>query len=361
MTVEVAPASRHEVAEFVTIVGSLIGEATVDVVPRLAGRLETVNVRMGDRVTKGQIVAKMDDRDIREQVSQAEANLEVNRATIRTRESDLKSAENTLQRQKMMMAGGLTTKQNFEDADARYSSAMAQLDVAKAQTSQTLARIEELKVTLGNTTVISPVDGFVGRRNLDPGAFAGNNQPVVSVVALATVRLVANLVEKDFRRISTGMPAVVEVDAFPGEKFMGKVSRVAPSFDPATRTAPMEIEIPNPGFRLKPGMYARVSLTIDRQADALTVPRSAILDLEGKHGAYVVDQGVARFRVLRTGLQDAERVQVLEGLDEGTRVVTVGTLAIRDGERVQLAGAAAGGDGAGNGTGGRRGGRGKGQ
>jgi len=337
MSVDSAVVSRHELAEFITVVGNLIGEATVDIVPRLAGRVETVNVKLGDHVARGQIVAKMDDRDVREQVSQADANLEVNKATVRARESDLKSADLTLQRQKTMLSAGLTSKQNFDDADSRYSAALAQLDVAKAQASQTQARIEELKVTLGNTNIISPVDGFVGRRNLDPGAFAGTNTPVISVVAINTVRLVVNIVEKDFRRIEPGMEASVEVDAFPNEKFTGRVSRVAPAFDAATRTAPMEIEVPNPGYRLKPGMYARVSLLVDRQRDALTVPRSAIVDAQEKRGVFVIDQQVARFRQVRTGLQDGDRVQVLDGVSEGQRVVTTGALAIKDGDRVQLA------------------------
>ena len=257
-------------------------------------------------------------------------------------------AISTLARQKNMFASGLTSKQNLEDAEARYNAAIAQLDVAKAQVNQTQARIEELKVTLGNTSIISPVDGFVGRRNLDAGAFAGTNSPVVSVVDISTVRLVVNLVEKDFRRIRQGLEANVEVDAFPGEKFSGQVSRVAPIFDAATRTAAMEIEIPNPGFRLKPGMYARVSLTVDRQTDALTVPRNSIVDLEGKRGVYVIDQQVARFRQVKTGMQDAERVQVLEGVEEGLRVVTTGSLAIKDGDRVQLTGAGAGQGGRGD-------------
>jgi len=345
MTVEAAPVARHEIAERIMVVGNLIGESTVDVVPRLAGRLETVNVRMGDRVSRGQTIAKMDDRDVREQIAGAEANLEVNRATLRTRESDLKAASITLDRQKTMLAAGLSSKQNFDDADARYSSALAQLDVAKAQVSQTQARIEELKVTLGNTSIVSPVDGFVGIRNLDPGAFAGTNSPVVSVVAISSVRLVASLVEKDFRRVQAGLDAVVEVDAFPGEKFTGKVSRVAPVFDAATRTATMEIEIPNPGYRLKPGMYARVQLTVDRQPDALTVPRNALVDLEGTRGVFVIDQQVARFHPVRTGLQDADRVQILEGAGEGQRVVTVGAMAVKDGDRVQLTGGATGGRG----------------
>jgi len=355
MTVDTASVGRHEIAEHISVVGNLIGEATVDVVPRLAGRLETVNVRMGDRVAHGQIVAKMDDRDVREQMAQAMANLEVNRATLRTRESDLKAASLTLERQKTMLAAGLSSKQNFDDSDARYSSALAQLDVAKAQVSQTEARIEELKVTLGNTSILSPVDGFVGKRNLDPGAFAGTNSPVVSVVDIGTVRLVANLVEKDFRRVHRGLEAVVEVDAFPGEQFTGKVSRVAPVFDAATRTATMEIEIPNPGFRLKPGMYARVSLTVDRQPDALTVPRNAVVDLEGKRGVFVIENQVAKFHPIRSGLQDGDRVQILEGATEGQRVVTVGATAIKDGDRVQLTGAAGGRGGREGRSGGGRG------
>jgi RND family efflux transporter MFP subunit len=354
MTVDTAPVARHELAEHITVVGNLIGETTVDVVPRQAGRIESVTVKMGDRVTRGQVVAKMDDRDVREQVSQAEANLQVNEANVRTRESDLKAAEIVLERQRTMLAAGLSSKQNFDDADARQSSALAQLDVAKAQSAQTRARIEELKVTLGNTSVVSPADGFVGRRNLDPGAFAGTNTPVVSVVNLRTVRMVANLIEKDFRRVQPGIEATVEVDAFPGEQFLGKVSRLSPVFDAATRTAAMEIEVPNPGYRLKPGMYARVALLIERLPDALTVPRAAVLDIEGQRGVFVVDELVARFRPVRTGLQDGERVQVLEGVDEGQRVVTTGALAIKDGDRVQLAGAESAGR-RGRGDGQRRG------
>jgi len=353
MTVESAAVAKREIAEYITVVGNLIGEATVDVVPRVGGRLEIITVKMGDRVSKGQLIAKMDDRDVREQVSQAQANLDVNKATLRSRETDLQAALATLERMRRSYTSQLISKQNLDDAEARYNSALAQIDVSKAQLAQTAARIEELKVTLGNTSIVSPVDGFVSRRNLDPGAFAGANTPVVSVVDLSTVRLVANLIEKDFRRVQKGQPASVEVDAFPGEKFTGQVSRVAPVFDAATRTAVMEIEVPNPGFRLKPGMYARVSLMSDRQPDALTVPRNAIVDMEGKRGVYVVDNDVARFQVVRTGLQDPERYQIIEGLAEGQHVVTTGALAIKDGDRIQLAGGARGGRG---GRGGRAGG-----
>jgi membrane fusion protein (multidrug efflux system) len=151
----------------------------------------------------------------------------------------------------------------------------------------------------------------------------------------------------------------VNVDTFPGEDFAGTVSRVAPVFDPATRTAQMEIEVPNPGFRLKPGMYARVKLTVERRPDSLIVPRNAVVDLDGKRGVFLVEEDVARFKAIEAGLIDGDRVEVLAGLSEGQRVVTTGALALRDGDRVSLPGppgGRAGGAGAGGSrTGGRSG------
>ncbi len=356
MTVDTAQAARHEVVDFITVVGNLIAETTVDIVPRVGGRLDTVLVKLGDRVVKGQQVAKIEDRELREQIRQAEAAFEVTRSTVTLRENDLIVQENAFNRVKSLHANGLTPKQNLEDAEARYSSAQSQVAVAKAQLQSTQARLDELKITLGNTTVLSPLDGFVSRRNLDPGGFAGANTSILTLVDLDTVRLVANLVEKGFNKVTAGVTADIEVDAFQGEQFKGRVSRVAPVFDPATRTAVMEIEVPNPGFRLKPGMFARVRLTVDRRTDALTVPRNAVVDTEGKRGVFMVDAQTARFREVQTGLTDGERVEIVAGLAEGDRVITVGALALRDGDRVTLIEAA--GKGGGRGRGERGGGKG---
>jgi RND family efflux transporter MFP subunit len=342
MTVETASTSRNEIVDFITVVGNLVGDTTVDVVPRVAGRIEAVLVKLGDRVTRGQPVVKIEDRQIREQVNQVRANLEVNQATLVSRENDAKVALNNLERAKTSFDRGLVSQAALEDADSRYNSALSQVTVAKAQLVSTQARLDELSVTLNDTNVVSPVDGFVGRRVLDGGAFAGANTVILSVVDISTVRMIANLVEKDFRRIQRGAQALVEVDAFPGEQFSGQVSRVAPVFDPATRTATMEIEVPNPGFRLKPGMYARVRLTAGRKANALTVPRAAVIDLAGRRGVYTLEGDVARFVPIESGLADLEFVEVLSGLQEGTRVVTTGALALRDGDRVLLAGRGAG-------------------
>jgi RND family efflux transporter MFP subunit len=351
LTVDSAAVSRAELIDYITVVGNLIGEATVEVAPRASGRIESIQVKLGDRVAKGQPVAKMDDRDIREQVAQAEASLEVGKATSVQRENDMQLAKSTLDRMQAQYDLSIVSKQNLEDAQARYSTAVSAVTVAKAQMAQTQSRIDELRLNLSLTTIASPVDGFVSRRNLDPGAFAGTNTSILSVVDIGTVRLVANLVEKDFRRVTPGVEARVEVDAFPGEHFAGQVSRVAPVFDPATRTAAMEIEVPNPGFRLKPGMFARIRLLAERRPNVLVVPRNAVVDADGKRGVFLIEELVAHFVPVQTGLSDAERIEIVSGLSEGQQVVTVGALALRDGDRVLVTGPARGGGNRGGGGG----------
>jgi membrane fusion protein (multidrug efflux system) len=372
MPVEFAAAKRAMVAERVTIVGNLIGAATVEAVPKVNGRLQTVNVRLGDSVQRGQAIAKVEDREIQEQVRQAEAAYKVAEATIRQREADLKLAQTNLERNKSLLERQLLPRQTYDDTEARHQAALAQLDLARAQFEQAKSRLEELRINLSNTVISSPVDGFVGKRYLDPGAAVSPNAPVASIVDIRTVRMVAALVEKDSKRIRAGMPAQVEVDAYPGEKFVGRVSRVAPVFDPQTRTAEMEVEVPNTGYRLKPGMYARVELTVAERPDALTVPRNAIVELDGKTGVFTAENGAgarggadatparnsevpapsaqgtggspaggspaaamtAKFNPVQIGIRDNDAVEITAGIADGARVVTTGAGALKNGDRI---------------------------
>ena len=351
MTVELAAVKRGDMSESLSVVGNLIGAATIEAVPKVAGRLETVNVRLGDRVSRGQRLAKVEDREILEQVKQAQASFDVSAATIRQREADLKLAQTNLDRSRSLYERQLIPRQTFDDTDARYQAAVAALDLARAQYAQAQARLDELKINLSNTNISSPVTGFIGRRTLDPGAWVTPNTPFLSVVDISVVRLVANVVEKDLRRISQGMKADVTVDAFPGEKFEGRIAHVAPVLDPATRTAQIEVEVQNSTFRLKPGMYAKVDFVVERRDNTLVVPANAVVDLRGEKGVFLPDEGdVARFKAVKVGMSQPDRVEILDGLAEGTRVVTTGAAALREGDRIVLLGA--------NGGRGGRGGRG---
>jgi membrane fusion protein, multidrug efflux system len=358
ITVEMAEVGKGDISASMTVVGNLVGEQTVDVVPRTGGRLVTVNVQLGDRVRRNQLLAKIEDFEIVEQVKQAEASLEVARATIRQRDADLKVAELNFERSKNLFGRQLLAKQALDDAESRYLAAQAQLDLSRAQAIQTSARLEELQINLGNTKIISPVDGYVARRNADPGAWVSQQAPIVSVVDIARLRLIANVVEKDLRLVNVGDPASVEVDAFPGELFKGRIARVAPVLDPATRTAPMEVEIPNTDNRLKPGMYARVLLRIEDRKGTTLVPKVAVVDFEGKRGVWVPEgENKARFVEVKLGLEDPERIEILAGLKVGDRIVTDGAASLRSGDTMVLPGQGPAGGGPG---GGRRPGMGQG-
>jgi RND family efflux transporter MFP subunit len=343
LTVEVATAKHGSVAQRLVVVGNLIGDATITVVPRAAGRLQEISVRLGDPVQRGQRIAKIEDFELQEQVKQQEAALEVSRATIRQREADLQLAATNAERSRNLFARQLLPKQTLDDTEARYQAAIAQLDLARAQNNQSTARLDELRINLANTVIVSPVNGFVARRAVDQGAFVSQNAPLVDVVDIGRVRLVANIVEKDLKEIQTGEMARVEVDAYPGEVFSGRIARVAPVLDPATRTAPMEVEIPNPRFRLKPGMYARVTITTDERKDALLVPSNAVVDVGGRRGVFLaMENDTVSYRPVTVGIEEDQAIEILDGVTEGDRVVTVGAAALRDGDRIVPAGASPG-------------------
>jgi len=225
-------------------------------------------------------------------------------------------------------------------------------------------RLDELKINIANTTIFSPVSGFIAKRTLDPGAWVTPNSAFMSIVDITLVRLVANVVEKDLRRMKPGLPARVEVDAYPGETFAGQVARVSPVLDPATRTAQIEVEILNPLFRLKPGMYAKVNFTVEHREKTLVVPTAALVDMGGNRGVFLPDKNdqgdIATFKKIEVGLIDQNLAEVASGLTEGETVVTTGAGALRQGDRIVLPGQPQPGAGAGaaGGPRGRSGGRG---
>jgi RND family efflux transporter MFP subunit len=360
MTVELAAVKRGDVSQQIQVVGNLIGAATVAAAPKVSGRLESVEVRLGDRVQRGQQIAKIDDRELQEQLKQAEASFAVAQATIRQRDADLKLAEVNRDRNRNLFERQLISRQTYDDTEARYQAAEAQVDLAQAQMLAARSRLDELKINVSNTTLTSPVNGFVAARELDPGAWVTPNSAFLSLVDISTVRLITNVVERDLRRIHVGLAAAVEVDAYPGQTFNGRVSHMAPILDPATRTAQIEIEIANPGGQLKPGMYAKINFTVDKRENTLVVPANAVVDHAGERGVFLPAEGnLATFRAIKPGVTTTELVEVIGGLSEGEKIITTGAGALREGDRIVLPGQSPQNAGGGNGRGGpgARGGR----
>ena len=157
--------ARASIAAEITVVGNLIGEATVSVAPRAAGRLQDVSVRLGDRVSRGQRIAKIEDFEIQEQVKQAEAAQEVSKATIRQREADLQLAQTNVERSRNLLRAAAAAQADARRQRVALSVGASRRSIWRARrASQSKARLDELRINLGNTIITSPVNGFVSRR-----------------------------------------------------------------------------------------------------------------------------------------------------------------------------------------------------
>lgn len=181
--------------------------------------------------------------------------------------------------------------------------------------------------------VESPLDGVVGRVYVDRGTSVTPQTPVALVVSLDNAKVRLDIPEKYIPRLTVGQAVEVRVDAYP-ESFEGRVTRISPVVDPATRTAPIEVLVPNPQHRLKPGMFARARLVMDRRENAQVVLREAVIGRAPEQYVYVVSDGAARERAVKLGLYQAGEYEVLEGLSEGDVVVIMGQQRLRDGSKV---------------------------
>jgi RND family efflux transporter MFP subunit len=334
--VESAVATEGALSESVQLVGSLRPIAEVQVMSKISGRVEQVLVDVGDPVRAGQLIAIVEDREIRQQLQQAEASLAVTQASIRQREAELQNYQRQVQRFQELFDQSLISRQELEDVTTRKQTAQAQLQLSRAQFRQSEAMLNQYKINLENTRSYAPMDGLVSNRSLHPGALVSSNTPIVSLVDLSILRVVVNLVEKDVVRVRRGDRADVSVDAFPGRAFSGEVRRVSPVLDPATRTGEVEIQVANGALDLRAEMFARVSLELGSQSRKIVIPREAMVYQGNQGGVFVLEGNVAHFRPIRTGAAQQTMVEIVDGLEKGEEVVTIGASLLKDGDRVRL-------------------------
>lgn len=336
--VETALVRQDVIREQISLVGSLKPKEQVEIVPRITGRVEQLTVDVGDRVQEGQVIARLEDEELAQQVLRAEASLGVAEATIAQREAELRNAVAEERRAGQLISEGLLSVQAQETVQTRARVVESQLKLAQAQVRQAEAELQELRIRLRQTDVISPLTGWVARRYVHPGALVNPSTPIVNVLMLSSMVTQVRVPEHQFARLRVGNRAVVSIDAFQGTPFEGRVARISPLLDPATRSGSVEIEIPNPGGLLKAEMSARIQMDLGIEREVLLVPRDALLMRGSQSGVVVLDDDTARFQQIQTGVTTDQGVEVLDGLAAGATVVTRGAQGLRDGDRVQVQG-----------------------
>lgn len=195
---------------------------------------------------------------------------------------------------------------------------------------------DEIGFTFEKAPVESPISGVVGRMLVDIGSFVSVSTPVALVVDMSKAQTNLSIPENYLSTIHIGQDAKVTTDAYPGEVFSGKVNQISPVLDEETRSAPIEILIDNPDHKLKPGMFAKVSLIMSEHSRALTVLKEALLGREGEFYVYTVQDNKAKKQPVKTGLRIGPNVEISEGLKEGDKVVIMGQQKLVDGADVDV-------------------------
>ena len=335
-TVDISKVRLGPLNEKVFLVGALKPVAQVDVVSKMTGRIDQLQAEIGDWLQKGTLIAKVDEDEVRQQVNRAAAALEVANASLSQKQTDLEILKKELDRTVELHENQLIPRRDLDTAEARYRGAIAQEKLAEAQIDQAEAELRELRVRLDNTRILAPISGLVGKRHLDNGALVNPSMPVVSLVDLSTMVMEINAPEKDLVKIRTGLEAGIVLDAYPEQKFKGRVIRLSPILDPATRTGSVEIEVPNPKMMLKAEMFARVELDLGTRHNTLLVPREALISHDQQRGVFKLQDDTARFQPVDAGITQGGEVEVISGLKEGEAVITLGVNLVKNGDKVRL-------------------------
>lgn len=307
-TTESAVAVKSCVAEVMTIdlketyTSEILPYKENDITPAAQGlHIDYIKFDVGDRVKEGEVVATLNRTSLKQ--------LEINLATVEDSYNRMKPVHE---------AGGISDQQFIEIENT--------LNLQK----EMVANMRK------NSEIKSPISGVVTARNYENGdLFAG--MPILHIMQINKLKVMANVSEQYYPNVKVGQPVEIHVDIFPGEVFEGKVSRINPSLDAATRTFGVEVTIPNSNERLRPGMYARATFNMG-QREAVMIDDIAVQKQAGssERFVYVIENGVANYRLVDDGRKVADKVEIRKGLEAGEEVATTSFVRLMDGKAVEV-------------------------
>ena len=305
--VEVGKVARRAIAASYANTSTLEPRAEAQVVAKTSGVALQVLVEEGQQVRAGQVLVRLDADRARLQSAQSSAQL-------RKLEANFRRAQQ-LESQQMVSANDLD--------QLRY-------DLENARAVNRLAELE-----LSYTNVVAPISGVIASRSIKPGNFVQINSPIFRIVDSGRLEATLNVPEREIDKLKPGQVVELTADALPGKRFSGTVDRVAPVVDTGTGTFRVVTTFDG-GGDLQPGMFSRLSINYDQRADALVLPRAALLEDGGEPAVYAIRDGKASRIVLKLGYADGAWIEVRDGLKEGDAVVVAGKAALREGSAVQV-------------------------
>lgn len=305
-TVESTVVKPQQLRSSVHAVGTVLADASARLRAEAPGQILQLHFEDGQQVARGDRLFTIEATVLEAEVNEARANVE--------------QSEAAYNRAKELIKSQLVSATDYDSARANYNVAVARLLSSEARLSKTVIR--------------APFDGTVGLRMINIGDYATIGQELVDVVRLDPLRLDFSIPETLLAHVKPGQNIDVSVGAYPGELFEGIISAIAPAIDVAGHSVAIRARLPNPDLKLRPGLFARVSVTMDVKPDALMVPEQAIWPIGQDKTVFVVIDGKAVQKTVQIGQRQDNLVEVVSGLSPGDEVVTAGQLKIFDGAAV---------------------------
>jgi len=274
-----------------------------NIVPQTAGRITKINVEVGDKVKKGQVLAEID------------------KAQLQQAQLQLHNAEVELSRLKALYEAGGLSKSDLDAIELQYNVAKTQVDNL-----------------IENTTLLSPIDGVITARNYDAGDMYAMSAPIFTVEQIKPVKLLVGVSESDYTKVKKGDRVSIKAEAFPDLTFDGRIERIYPTIDPSTRTFNVEVVVPNNYSTLRPGMFARVTINFGTN-NSVVIPDVAVVKQQGSGERFVYvlnEDGTVSYQKVELGRRMGAEYEVLSGLSDGAKVVTGGQIRLKDGVKVSV-------------------------
>jgi membrane fusion protein (multidrug efflux system) len=306
--VEVRLASRGDVYATYTGTASLESDQEALVVAKVAGEVKQLLVEEGDRVRAGKVMARLDGDRLRLELKRSEANLR------KLRQEYDRTVE--------LHEKGLVSAGAFEGM--KY-----ELDAMTA--ANNLARLE-----LSYTEIIAPIDGLVSERFIKVGNTISVNDPVFHITDMDPLLAYLFVPEREFRKLRVDQEAQVSLDAIPGQVFAANIDRISPVVDPQTGTFKVTLAIFDESTRLKPGMFGRFQIVYDAHTDVVMIPRVAVIEDDTRQSVFVVNDGVAHRRIIRTGYSRGELIEIVEGLEGDETIIIIGQSGLKEDAAVDV-------------------------
>ncbi|KNZ70062.1 RND family efflux transporter MFP subunit [Thermincola ferriacetica] len=332
--VSVVKVEKGSVTNNTVITGKVTASAEVMIIPKIAGKVTRVTVDVGSKVKRGDLLVQLDTTELNAQLKQAQAALELAKGNAVQNDYRIQDAWNNLKRMENLYKEGAISKQQYELALLQYNLSLN--TPTEAQVKQAQANVDLIKAQLANARITAPINGEISVKNVEIGELVGPSAPVLTIVDTGNVYVEGVITEKDIPFVREGQKVKVEIDALGEKDIVGTIAALSPAADSRTKGYQVKVKIENADGKIKPGMFAEISITTQAREDVPLVPKEVLVARGDKKVVYVVRDGVAYEQDVTTGLEDEKNVEITKGLKEGEQVVILGQNSLTDKTRVVI-------------------------